>query len=112
MQRPHCRQQISLRPSLAKETMAAAKALAKDPDPQTTKALVQAVSDKTWVVRMGALQAIAKRGDPMLLPSIQGAMSDAKDVVSYSASAAVIALTNLHRASKPAQKKKGTRKNG
>jgi HEAT repeat protein len=91
---------------------AAANALAKDPDPQTTKALVQAVSDKSWVVRMGALQAIAKRGDPTLLPSIQGAMSDNKDVVSYTASAAVIALTNLQRASRPELKKKETRKNG
>jgi len=62
---------------------AAAKAFAKDPDSQTTKALVQAVSDKSCVVRVGALQAIAKRGDPTLLPSIQGAMSDNKDVVSY-----------------------------
>jgi HEAT repeat protein len=88
---------------------AAANALAKDPDPQTTKALVQAVSDKSCVVRVGALQAIAKRGD---LPSIQGAIADNKDVVSYAASAAVIALTNLQRASKPEQKKKGTRKNG
>jgi len=91
---------------------AAANALAKDPDPQTTKALVQAVSDKSWVVRVGALQAIAKRGDPTLLPSIQGAMSDNKDVVSYTASAAVIALTNLQRASKPEQKKTETRKKG
>jgi len=91
---------------------AAANALAKDPDPQTTKALVQAVSDKSWVVRVGALQAIAKRGDPTLLPSIQGAMSDHKDVVSYAASAAVIALTNLQRASKPEQKKKEIRKKG
>ena len=91
---------------------AAANALAKDPDPQTTKALVQAVSDKSWVVRVGALQAIAKRGDPTLLPSIQDAMSDNKDVVSDTASAAVIALTNLQRASKPEQKKKETRKKG
>ena len=89
---------------------AAANALAKDPDPQTTKALVQAVSDKSWVVRVGALQAIAKRGDPTLLPSIQGAMSDNNDVVSYAASAAVIALTNLQRASKPEQEKKEERK--
>jgi HEAT repeat protein len=91
---------------------AAANALANDPDPQTTKALVQAVSDRSWVVRVGALQAISKRGDPTLLPSIQGAMSDNKDVVSYTASAAVIALTNLQRASKPEQKKKETRKKG
>jgi HEAT repeat protein len=91
---------------------AAAIALARDPDRQTAMALVQAVSDKSWVVRVGALRAIAKRGDPTLLPSVQGAMSDGKDVVSYSASAAVITLTNLQRASKPEQKKKQTKTNG
>jgi hypothetical protein len=89
---------------------AAANALAKDPDPRTTTALVQAVSDKSWVVRMGALQAIAKRADPKLLPNIQSAMSDNKDVVSYTASAAVITLTNLQHASKPEQKKPQTKK--
>jgi len=57
---------------------AAANALAKDPDRQTARALVEAVSDKSWVVRVGALRAIAKRGDPRLLHSIQGAMSDDK----------------------------------
>ena len=91
---------------------AAANALAKDPDPQTTKALVQAVSDKSWVVRMGALQAIAKRANPALLKNIQGAMSDDKDPVRYTASAAVIRLTNLERAVKPEQGKKRTRKTG
>ena len=110
MQRPHCRQQISLRPSLAKETMAAAKALAKDPDPQTTKALVQAVSDKSWVVRVGALQALAKRGDPAVLDNIRGAMSDDKDAVRYTASAAVIRLTNLQQAPKPEREGKQTKK--
>ena len=88
---------------------AAANALAKDPDRQTAMALVQAVSDKSWVVRVGALQAIAKRGDPTLLKDIQGAMSDDKDVVSYTASAAVITLTNLQRASTPEQKRKPTK---
>ena len=91
---------------------AAANALAKDPDPQTTKALVQAVSDKSWVVRVGALQAIAKRSDPALLKNIQGAMADDKDVVRYSASAAVIKLTNLQQAPKREPEKKPTRKKG
>jgi HEAT repeat protein len=91
---------------------AAANALAKDPDPQTTKALVDSVSDKSWVVRVGALQAIAKRGDPALLPKIQGAMSDEKYAVRDTAAAAVITLANLHRPSKPEPKKKETRKSG
>jgi HEAT repeat protein len=91
---------------------AAARALAKDPDPQTTTALVQAVSDKSWMVREGALEAIAKRADPALLKSIQGATSDGKDIVSYTACAAVIRLTNLLRASKHEQEKKHTRRQG
>jgi HEAT repeat protein len=100
------------RDDVARVRAAAANALAKDPDRQTGIALVQAVSDKSWEVRVGALQAIAKRGDPKLLQSIQDAMSDNKDVVSYTASAAVITLTNLQRASKPEQKEQQTRKKG
>ena len=61
---------------------------------------------------MGALQALARRADPALLESIQGAMSDGKDVVSYVASAAVITLTNLQRASKPERETKPTKKKG
>jgi HEAT repeat protein len=91
---------------------AAARALAKDPDPQTTMALVQAVSDKSWMVREGALEAIAKRADPALLKNIQGATSDEKDVVGYTACAAVIRLTDLQHASKPKQEKKQTTKKG
>jgi HEAT repeat protein len=91
---------------------AAARALAKDPDSQTTVALVQAVSDKSWMVRQGALEAIAKRADPALLENIQGAMSDEKDIVSYTACAAVIRLTDLQHASKPKQEKKQTTKKG
>ena len=91
---------------------AAARALAKDPDPQTTMALVQAVSDKSWRVREGALEGIAMRADPALLKNIQGAMSDEKDIVSYTACAAIIRLTNLRHASKPKQEKKHTSKQG
>jgi HEAT repeat protein len=90
---------------VARVRAAAANALAKDPDRETATALVQAVSDKSWEVRVGALQAIAKRGDPALLQSIKGAMSDDKDIVSYTASAAVIRLTNLQRGSQPEEKK-------
>ena len=94
------------RDDVARVRAAAANALAKDPDRQTGIALAQAVSDKSWEVRVGALQAIAKRGDPTLLESIQGAMSDDRDTVRYTASSAVITLTNLQRASKPGQKRK------
>ena len=79
---------------------AAAKVLADDPDPQTRRALVQAVSDKRWRIRGAALEAIAKRGDPSLLQAIQAAMSDKNDIVRYTAAAAVIRLTAVAEAKK------------
>src|SRR5260370_555192 len=50
---------------------AAAKVLAKDPDPAATKALADAVGDKSWLVRAAALEALAKRGDPSVLDTVQ-----------------------------------------
>ena len=56
---------------------AAAKALAKDPDPASARALADAVKDdKNWIVRAAALEAIAKRGDPSSLQVAEMAMSD------------------------------------
>jgi HEAT repeat protein len=46
----------------------AARALIKDSAPHVVTALVQATSDKNWMVRASALLAIAKREDPDLLP--------------------------------------------
>lgn len=79
---------------------AAAKVLADDPDPQTGRALVQAVSDKRWRIRGAALEAIAKRGDPSLLQAIQAAMSDKNDIVRYTAAATVIRLAAVAEAKK------------
>ena len=75
---------------------AAAKVLAKDPDPRSAGALVQAASDKSWTVRAAAVDAIAERGDPSLLEDIVPAMSDHKDLVRYTAAAAVIRLSTIH----------------
>ena len=44
---------------------AAAKVLAKDPDPATTRALADAVGDNSWLVRAAALEALAKRRRPI-----------------------------------------------
>jgi len=74
---------------------AAARELARDPDPRTSHALAKAVADKNWVVRAAALEAIANRGDPALLPDATQAMSDKKDVVRFSAAAAVVRLTRI-----------------
>ena len=71
----------------------AAEALADDPDPRSGAALVQAASDKSWVVRVSALRAIAKRADAKLLPQVEGALNDDKDAVQYTAAAAIIRLS-------------------
>jgi len=71
----------------------AARALIKDSDPRVDKALVQAISDKNWIVRASALLAIAKREDPDLLTAIIPAMSDKNQAVRFTAAAAVIRLT-------------------
>jgi hypothetical protein len=71
---------------------AAAKVLAKDPDPAATKALADAVGDKSWLVRAAALEALAKRGDASVLDTVQLHVSDEKDAVKYTAAAAVLRL--------------------
>jgi hypothetical protein len=65
--------------------VAAAKVLAKDPDPAATKALADAAGDKSWPVRAAALEALAKRGDPSVLDTVQLHLSDGKDTVKYTA---------------------------
>ena len=74
---------------------AAAKVLAKDPDPRSAGGLVQAASDKSWTVRAAALDAIAERGDLSLLQDIVPALSDHKDLVRYIAAGAVIRLSAI-----------------
>jgi HEAT repeat protein len=73
----------------------AARALIKDSDPRVVRALVQATSDKNWIVRASALLAIAKREDPDLLTAIIPAMCDKNQVVRFTAAAAVIRLTTV-----------------
>lgn len=74
---------------------AAARTLANDPDPQSGQALVNATSDKSWIVKAAALEAIAKRGDPKLLDSIVPALLDDNTSVRCTAAAAVIRLSTL-----------------
>ena len=85
---------------------AAAKVLAKDPDPAATKALADAVGDKSWLVRAAALEALAKRGDPSVLDTVQLYVSDEKDAVKYTAAAAVLRLTAVKESGLPVMKKK------
>jgi HEAT repeat protein len=76
---------------------AAARVLAKDPDPQSESALLDALSDHNWIVRVAALQSLAKRGNPAVLKQIEPTMNDEKDAVQYMAAAAVIRLNQLRR---------------
>jgi HEAT repeat protein len=74
---------------------AAAKVLTKDPDPKTGEALVNATSDKSWIVRMAALETLALRGDPSVIPQISSKLDDEKDVVRYTVAAAIIRLNEV-----------------
>jgi HEAT repeat protein len=85
---------------------AAAKVLAKDPDPAATKALADAIGDKSWLVRSAALEALAKRGDPSVLDTVDPYMSDEKDAVKYTAAAAVLRLTAVKESGLPVMKRK------
>lgn len=85
---------------------AAAKVLAKDPDPASTKTLADAAGDKSWLVPAAALEALAKRGGPAVLDTISLGMSDKKEAVKYTAAAAVLRLTAIKEAG-PEVKKKG-----
>jgi HEAT repeat protein len=80
---------------------AAAKVLGKDPDPAATKALADAVGDKSWLVRAAALEALAKRGDPAVLDTVQLSMSDEKDAVKYTAAAGVLRLIAIKESRLP-----------
>jgi HEAT repeat protein len=73
----------------------AARALIKDSDPRVGRALLQASSDKNWIIRASALVAIAKREDLGLLTAIIPAKSDKNQVVRFTAAAAVIRLTTV-----------------
>jgi len=68
--------------------------LAKDPDPESRSALIDALSDHSYLVRIAGLKAIAMRGDPKLLKTVEPSMDDEKDTVQYVAAAAVINLAD------------------
>lgn len=72
---------------------AAAKKLAQDPDPSTTKALTKAAGDKNWLIRAAALEALALRGDSSAAKTAALYLYDDKDEVRYTAAGAVIRLS-------------------
>jgi HEAT repeat protein len=88
----------------------AAKVLASDPDPASTKALENAAGDKSWLVRAAALEALAKRGDPSALSTVDLYTYDEKDVVKYTAAAAYLRLAEIKE--KPTVNKRRPRAKG
>jgi HEAT repeat protein len=82
---------------------AAASVLAKDHDPDVTKALVNAAGDKNWVVRAAALEALAKRGDTSALDTVQLYLLDQEGEVKYTAAAATIRLLAIKGTAKRAK---------
>lgn len=87
---------------------AAARVLARDPDPATTKALIEATGDNSWIVQVAALEALAKRGDPATLPTVAKYLSDEKSAIRFTAAAAVIHLSAVkgRRKQRPAPERK------
>jgi len=84
---------------------AAAKILAKDPDPRSAAALVEAASDKSWIVRVAAIGALSDRDDPSVLAQIEPKMDDETEAVRLTAAAAVIHLEDLQPAKADHKKK-------
>lgn len=80
---------------------AAVKILIQDMDPQTTKALENALSDKHWAVRAIALEALAKRDDPSVLDVVTPYLYDEKNAVKYTAAAAVLRLSTIKESRSP-----------
>ena len=72
---------------------AAARVLIKDPDPKSGQALLDATSDKSWIVRTAALDSLARRGDRDVIPQIVSKLDDEKEVVRYTAAGAILRLS-------------------
>ena len=74
---------------------AAAKMLARDPDPRSSAALLEATSDKSEIIRAAALEALSQRDDSSVLAAIEPKLDDDKAPVRFTAAAAVIHLQDL-----------------
>jgi HEAT repeat protein len=89
---------------------AAARVLARDPDPATTKALIEATGDNSWIVQVAAIEALAKRGDPSTLSTVERYLSDDKSAIKFTAAAAVIHLSAVKQAGARKQRRTPDRK--
>lgn len=84
---------------------AAAKKLAQDPDPDSTKALIKAAGDKQWLVRAAALEALALRGDSSATKTAALYLYDDQSEVKYTAAATVIRLSAREKKRVPEKEK-------
>jgi HEAT repeat protein len=74
---------------------AAAKVLARDPDPATFKALSDASGDPKWLVRTAALEALGRRGNATALDTVVLYLGDDNESVRYTAAAAFLRLMSI-----------------
>lgn len=72
---------------------AAVRRLTDDRDPETTKALINATQDNSWLVRAAALEALARRGDRSALSTVELGLNDEKEDVRFTAAAATVHLS-------------------
>ncbi len=90
---------------------AAAKVLAKDPDPASGTALEDATGDKNWLVRVAALEALAERGDPSAIKTVKTFLTDEKVEVRFTAAAAVLRLSQVKQEPASGETKKNNKGN-
>jgi HEAT repeat protein len=85
---------------------AAVSVLTEDRDEDTTKALINATQDNSWLVRAAALEALARRGDPSALGTVELGLNDEKDNVRFAAMAATVRLSTIGKARLRSREKK------
>jgi HEAT repeat protein len=88
----------------------AAALLAEDKNPETLKAIRQALNDKNWTVRAAAARTLAIAGRNETFEEIKPLLDDKKEEVQYSAASALIRLKQPLIAPRPAVVKKDTKK--
>jgi len=71
------------------------KAIAKDPDPRSGKAIVDALSDEHPLVRAASYDALARRGDTAVLPDLSSGLNDKDMEVKLTAAAPVAYLSTI-----------------
>lgn len=99
---PYTVLKMVLKDDSAQVRVVAAQNLANDPNPNSGFALIQALSDKNWVVRVTALKALAHRRHSILLPQIAPSLDDEKEEVRYFAAACVLQLDRVKDARRQA----------